>query len=88
MMYIGEREGDGGRSRAMAKSHRICTYNILSSHLAEPTRWIYNKPEHLDAGNRIEKIKMKIQTEMTKDAIICLQEVGTRIAGGRGVRSV
>jgi len=62
-------------------THRICTYNILSSHLAEPSYFTSCDPVNLDASKRFLKIKAKLDEEVSQNAIICLQEVSISWAG-------
>jgi mRNA deadenylase 3'-5' endonuclease subunit Ccr4 len=56
-------------------SHRISSYNVLSSHLAEPSYFTNCYPEYLDADYRFESLLKKMDREVEKNAIICLQEV-------------
>lgn len=60
---------------------RIVNYNVLSSHLAAPSWFPSCKPENLDAKNRLMKLKAKLQPEVDREAIICLQEVSIKWAG-------
>jgi hypothetical protein len=60
--------------------HRIVSYNILSSELADPKSFGKCDPGNLDAEVRIERIKEKLQDEMDGDAVIALQEVSHRYA--------
>lgn len=53
----------------------VCSYNILSSHLSSPSHFHKSKEENLLASNRIAKCIDKINTEVAKNSIICLQEV-------------
>lgn len=77
-------------------SIRIVTYNVLSSHLADPARFTACNPQHLKASNRLPKILQKIDAEIkqmhnadeqsTSSAsetrpIFCLQEVSHEWAG-------
>ena len=48
-------------------SHRIVSYNILSSHLADPEHFPSCDPVHLDANNRLEKILVKLTPNINKE---------------------
>jgi mRNA deadenylase 3'-5' endonuclease subunit Ccr4 len=56
-------------------THRITSYNVLSSHLADPSYFTNCRPEHLAAPYRYEQLLKKMDVEVEKQAIICLQEV-------------
>ena len=56
-------------------SHRISSYNVLSSHLADPSYFTNCTPDYLDAGYRYDLLLKKMDTEVDRKAIICLQEV-------------
>lgn len=62
-------------------SHRIVSYNILSSHLANPEHFASCDPVHLDANNRLEQILAKLTPYIQQQSIICLQEVSITWAG-------
>jgi 2',5'-phosphodiesterase len=64
-----------GRKQPTKPSVRVVSYNVLSSHLADPSWFWTCKPEHLEASFRLEKIKMKLKAEIDQESIICLQEV-------------
>lgn len=63
-------------------AHRVATYNVLSSHLSEPSHFVSCAPEHLDPKARLEKVLDKLSTEVDAGSIICLQEVSALWAGG------
>lgn len=48
-----------------AVDFRVVTYNILCSHLAEPTRFPLCDPENLDAPTRLIRVKQKLDTEVS-----------------------
>jgi 2',5'-phosphodiesterase len=62
---------------------RVVSYNLLSSHLAQPSHHTKCSPEHLDASNRFPKILVKLQEQMDTHkndedivpVVFCLQEV-------------
>jgi 2',5'-phosphodiesterase len=60
---------------------RVASYNILSSHLADPQYYTTLNPDHLSAENRFPVILQKIQDEMDLKSVICLQEVSQDWAG-------
>jgi 2',5'-phosphodiesterase len=60
---------------------RIVTYNMLSSHLAEPDHFTHCHPDHLKPSTRFRRIQQKIDMEMRHRAIVCLQEVSQCWAG-------
>ena len=64
-------------SRLSMSSVRVATYNVLSSHLGGADYFTSCKPEHLDAGARLETLKKKLDVEIASKAIICLQEIST-----------
>ncbi len=62
------------------QTFRVVSYNLLSSHLADPTYHTKCDPKHLCAKNRFPKIIAKLQEQLdeTDDnipVIFCLQEV-------------
>jgi 2',5'-phosphodiesterase len=60
---------------------RIVSYNVLSSHLASASHYPTLNPDHLIASNRLPMVLKKIDEEVTKKAVICLQEVSNDWAG-------
>lgn len=60
---------------------RIVSYNVLSSHLCEPSHFVACKPEDLDPPKRLERIKAALQDQCEREAVICLQEVSTQWVG-------
>ena len=60
---------------------RIVSYNVLSSHLADPSHFSTLDPEHLRATNRLPVILEKLDEEMNRNSLICLQEVSYEWAG-------
>ncbi len=60
---------------------RIVTYNILSSHLAEPDHFTHCHPNDLEPATRLHRIQHKLDAEIRQHAIICLQEISQRWAG-------
>lgn len=62
-------------------SIRVVSYNVLSSHLAEPSHFTTLNPEHLKASNRLPLVLSKLDEEISKDSLICLQEVSQDWAG-------
>lgn len=60
---------------------RVTTYNVLSSHLARADYFSFCNPKWLQASYRLMKVKEKIDAEVAKKSIICLQEVSTVWAG-------
>lgn len=60
---------------------RICTYNVLSSHLSQPDWFSSCAPEHLNPTNRLQKLQLKLEEEMEIKSIICLQEVSQLWSG-------
>ncbi len=78
---------DSNDSNSNKQSIHVVSYNLLSSHLAEPTFHTKCKPEYLEAKNRFPKIVAKLQNEIDKHSnvgggsgrvtpvVFCLQEV-------------
>lgn len=54
---------------------RVATYNILSSSLSAPSYFTMCSPDHLEPETRIKKCISRINDEVDKNAIVCLQEV-------------
>lgn len=60
---------------------RVVSYNLLSSHLADPEFHTKCQAEHLDANHRFPKIIAKLQAQIDANAsadlpvVFCLQEV-------------
>lgn len=72
----------GRASTASSKSsHRVISYNVLSSHLASPSHFTHCKPEDLAIPTRLEKLKAKLTNEIKQGSIISLQEVSHTWAG-------
>jgi hypothetical protein len=62
---------------------RVVTYNVLCSHLGGPDWFQACKPEDLKPSTRLERVLAKLEVEMAKDSVICLQEVSMTWAGAR-----
>ena len=60
---------------------RVASYNVLSSHLADPNHFSTLNPDHLYASNRLPVVLRKIDDEVQQKSIICLQEVSYDWAG-------
>ena len=60
---------------------RVVSYNVLSSHLADPSHFSTLNPESLRASNRLPVVMKRLEEEMDKKAVICLQEVSNDWAG-------
>ncbi len=60
---------------------RIVSYNVLSSHLADPSHFSTLNPDHLLAANRLPVVLEKIDEEINRNSLICLQEVSYDWAG-------
>jgi mRNA deadenylase 3'-5' endonuclease subunit Ccr4 len=65
---------------------RVVSYNVLSSHLAEPSHFTTYNPDHLEASNRLPVVLKKLEGEIMnsnsrKPVIFCLQEVSYDWAG-------
>ena len=60
---------------------RVVTYNVLSSHLAEPTYFTHCDPENLDADTRLARVMEKLDAECARGAVIGLQEVSMSWSG-------
>lgn len=56
-------------------SHRVVTYNVLSSALCAPSYFIGCDPDHLNPNKRLERILKMLHTDVEKKSIIHLQEV-------------
>lgn len=62
-------------------THRIVTYNLLSSRLARPDYFTSCRPRDLKSDARLPKILDALSGEMARGSILCLQEVSTSWAG-------
>ena len=60
---------------------RVVSYNVLSSHLCEPSHFVACKPEDLEPAKRLERLKRALHTHCENEAVICLQEVSAQWAG-------
>jgi hypothetical protein len=60
---------------AASTSVRVTTYNILSSKLARKDHFQACKEEDLKPYVRYQRIVRKLEAEVKKNAVICLQEV-------------
>jgi len=65
---------------------RVATYNVLSSALASPSHFTKCRPEDLAAAARLPRVLAKLQAEVDRDAVICLQEVSLTWAGASSRR--
>ena len=68
---------------AMARplSLRVVSYNVLSSHLADPSHFSTLNPDHLAQENRLPVVLDKLEAEIQQNSLICLQEVSNDWAG-------
>ena len=60
---------------------RVVSYNVLSSHLCEPTHYIKCDPADLDPDTRRQRVQELLEPHMQKQAVVCLQEVSTQWLG-------
>eukprot|EP00339_Tiarina_fusa_P026994 CAMPEP_0117001610 /NCGR_PEP_ID=MMETSP0472-20121206/3554_1 /TAXON_ID=693140 ORGANISM="Tiarina fusus, Strain LIS" /NCGR_SAMPLE_ID=MMETSP0472 /ASSEMBLY_ACC=CAM_ASM_000603 /LENGTH=341 /DNA_ID=CAMNT_0004701679 /DNA_START=103 /DNA_END=1129 /DNA_ORIENTATION=+ len=60
---------------------RVVSYNVLSSHLADPSHFTTLNPEHLLAANRLPVVLEKLDEEIDKKICDILQEVSNDWAG-------
>ncbi len=60
---------------------RVATYNVLSSHLSGADHYSTLNPDHLCPKNRLPVVLHKIDKEIERSSIICLQEVSHDWAG-------
>lgn len=61
--------------------HKVVSYNVLSSHLADPRYFCKCKSEYLYRDYRYKVLIQKLQEEIEHNSIICLQEVSILWAG-------
>ena len=54
---------------------RIVSYNVLSDSLCSPSYYHKCPPVCCDPEFRLELVRRKLETEMKKGSVICLQEV-------------
>jgi hypothetical protein len=62
-------------------SHRITSYNVLSSCLAEATHFTSCNPKYLDKDYRLNKLFEKLLPEISMQAVINLQEISNEWGG-------
>ena len=55
--------------------HRVISYNVLSSHLADPEYFSSCNAEYLSADFRFTQLCILLDREIAEKSIICLQEV-------------
>jgi mRNA deadenylase 3'-5' endonuclease subunit Ccr4 len=60
---------------------RVVSYNVLSSHLASTYQFPTLNKNHLLAKNRLPCVLQKLDEEVDRNAVICLQEVSHDWAG-------
>lgn len=60
---------------------RVVSYNVLSSRLSDPSFYSTLNPEHLLPANRYKSVVSKLDREIDRNSIICLQEVSHDWAG-------
>ena len=53
----------------------VTSYNVLSSHLAQPDHFQACAPANLEQHTRLKRVKQKLMPEIEKGSILCLQEV-------------
>ena len=56
-------------------SVRVVTYNVLSSHLCEPTHYTACAPEDLDPPTRLRRVQEQLRPHIDAGAVLCLQEL-------------
>ena len=61
--------------RMSSALHRISSYNVLSSRLAEPEYFPSCSADYLAADYRLEGLLTKMEREVSREGVICLQEV-------------
>ena len=59
----------------------VISYNVLSSSLASPSYFQSCNPQNLYAEKRFAKLTAKLEEQVKRKAVICLQEVSTAWAG-------
>jgi hypothetical protein len=62
-------------------THRVVSYNVLSSSLADPSHFKKCDPEYLDQGYRLDILMEKLMKEVERGSIIALQEVSQKWSG-------
>ena len=60
---------------------RVASYNVLSDGLCDAEFFDCCAPADVDNRTRLERIKRKLEAEMQRGAIICLQEISRNWAG-------
>lgn len=66
----------------MKRSVRVVTYNVLSSSLCSASYFTNTlDPKYCDSKYRFDGLVTKLEPEIEKNAIICLQEVSLAWSG-------
>jgi 2',5'-phosphodiesterase len=60
---------------------RVVSYNVLSNHLCSPQQYPTLNPDHCVPASRLSSVLNKLDEEINKKAVICLQEVSYDWAG-------
>jgi 2',5'-phosphodiesterase len=60
---------------------RVVSYNVLSNHLCSPQQCPALNPDHCVPASRLSSVLNKLDEEINKKAVICLQEVSYDWAG-------
>ena len=68
-------------SKILKTRVRITSYNILSESLCNEKSYPFNNPEYVREDYRFPLIKSKIDEEIKKQSIVCMQEVTQKFAG-------
>lgn len=84
---FGKTVGFGGSSLKKGRSNQpepvnepaldeveVVQYNLLSSHLSQPSYFWHNDEEDLDPTTRLQRVKAKLKPMIERGAIVCLQE--------------
>lgn len=64
-----------GRRTSTPVAFCVTSYNVLSSHLAQPDHFRACDPADLEANTRLKRVKQQLNPEIEKGSVICLQEV-------------
>jgi len=75
------RSGRTNLDRDSATYTRFVSYNVLSSSLSTPTTFPECDPDALLEENRLQKLTIKLEREITFRSVVCLQEVSIKWSG-------
>eukprot|EP00929_Paragymnodinium_shiwhaense_P122819 TRINITY_DN9597_c0_g1_i1.p1 TRINITY_DN9597_c0_g1~~TRINITY_DN9597_c0_g1_i1.p1 ORF type:complete len:561 (+),score=111.84 TRINITY_DN9597_c0_g1_i1:108-1790(+) len=77
MAQNGVSSAAAGRPGAVPNTVEVVSWNVLSSHLSKKDYYWHNKEDDLDPKARLQRVLRKLEAQVERGAVICLQEVST-----------